>query len=83
MTTLNMTSLGLTRAEIRAEVDELIRNAYAEGWREAKQRPDPEPPVLEVDWTQPGGVRITEVWCVCDVQGSDLSASCKVHGGVS
>ena len=75
------TSLGLTRPQIRDEVDELIRNDYAEGWREAKQRPEIEPPALEIDWTQPGGVRITELWCVCDVQGSALSASCKVHGG--
>jgi hypothetical protein len=58
----DMTSLGLTRAELRAEVDELIRNAYAEGWREARQRPDLDPPELQIDWTQPGGVRVTEVW---------------------
>lgn len=82
-TSANMTSLGLTRQELRAEIDELIRNAYVEGWREAKRRPETEPPALKIDWTQPGGVRVTELWCVCDVQGSALSASCKVHGAKS
>lgn len=56
-----MTSLGLTRQELRAEIDELIRNAYAEGWREAKERPDVDPPALEIHWGQPGGVQITEM----------------------
>jgi hypothetical protein len=78
-----MTSLGLARQELRAEIDEMIRNAYAEGWREAKQRPEVDPPVLEIDWTQPGGVQITEIWCVCDVQGSERSASCEIHGAQS
>lgn len=58
----NVIGLGLTRAEVRSEIDEMIRNAYAEGWREAKRRPDQDPPELEIDWTQPSGVRITETW---------------------
>jgi hypothetical protein len=57
-----MTSLGLTRQELRAEISEMIRNAYAEGWREAKRRLDIDPPALEIDWTRPGGVQITELW---------------------
>lgn len=57
-----MTSLGLTSAEIRAEVDELIRNAYYEGWRESRRRPNTPAPRLDIDWTQPGGVRVTEIW---------------------
>lgn len=57
-----MPGLGLARTELRDEIDEMIRNAYREGWREAKQRSDEDPPLLEVDWTQPGGVRINELW---------------------
>jgi hypothetical protein len=59
----DMTSLGLSRSEIRAEIEEMIQNAYAEGWREAKRWPHIQnPPTLEIDWTQPGGVRIAELW---------------------
>lgn len=61
------TEIGMAKPEIRDQVDELIRNAYAEGWREAKKRPDQDPPLLEIDWTRPGGVRITELWCVCEI----------------
>src|SRR5690349_14333175 len=62
-----VTSLGLTRSEIRDEVDELIRNAYAEGWREAKRRPDSEPPLLDIKWTGTRGVLVTEMWCECEI----------------
>ena len=57
-----MTSLGLTRAELRSEIDELIRNAYYAAWRESRRRPDAMAPGLDIDWTQPGGVRLTEIW---------------------
>lgn len=70
-----MTSLGLTRAELRAEVDELIRNAYAGGWRESKRWPNRKnPPQIEIDWTQPGGVRISEIWEDGDASSGDVMA---------
>lgn len=56
------TSLGLSREEIRAEVDQVIRNAYYAAWRESRKRPTAMAPRLDIDWTQPGGVQILEVW---------------------
>ena len=51
------------REAFREDVEEVIRNAYAAGWTESKRWPNrSQPPELEIDWSQPGGIRIVELW---------------------
>lgn len=50
----------MERSLLRSEVEDLIRNAYREGWTESRRRPNQKCPRLEIDWTNPGGVGVRE-----------------------
>lgn len=45
---------------LRADVEEVIRNAYNTAWMESKRWPNrKQPPRLEITWDVPDGIRIT------------------------